>query len=116
MKEDRVDWLIKLTEDKKLKWHKADSDVNEHCEEQRLKKAFWAAHSTPGVGGRFGGAYIGWRGQKKVLCVVIIDGTGNWIYIDAKKDVRMSAKRLLSAVRKTALKKEDCARCKELGW
>ena len=113
---EMVDWVIKLTEDKKLKWHKTDEDVNEHCEEQRLKKAFWVAHSTPGVGARFGGAYIGLRGKKKVLCVVIVDGGNNWTYIDANRETKRSAQYLLSIVKKMVLKKEDCKRCEELGW
>lgn len=113
---EMVDWVIKLTEDKKLKWHKSDEDVNQHSEEQRLKQAFWVAHSTSDVGGRFGGAYIGLRGKKKVLCAVVVDGAGNWTYIDAKKGLAGSVKCLRSVVERMAIKKEDCERCKKLGW
>ncbi|MHB9019721.1 MAG: hypothetical protein ACYC3G_02515 [Minisyncoccota bacterium] len=114
--DEMVDWITRLTEDKKLAWHKVEGDVNEHLEEQRLKNAFMVAHSAPCVGRRFGGAYIGFRGKRKILCAAIIDGVGNWIYVDARKLKNDSVKKLLLAVKKSSFKKEDCKRCKELGW
>lgn len=114
--DEMVDWVTRLTEDKKLSWHKVDGDVNEHSEEQRLKNAFMVAHSAPCVGEKFGGAYIGFRGKRKVLCAVIVDGAGNWYYLDAKKELKRSVKYLFLAVKKASFQKEDCKRCKELGW
>jgi len=114
--QELVSWVSKLTTDKMLTWHKVEGDVNEHLEEQRLKNAYMVAHSAPCVGRRFGGAYIGFRGKRKILCVAIIDGVGNWIYLDAKKDLKKSVKCLFSLVKKNVLNTKTCERCRSLGW
>ncbi len=111
-----VDWVIKLTKDGMLVWHKVEGDVNEHLEEQRLKNAYMVAHSKPCIGRRFGGAYIGFRGKRKVLCAAIVDGVGNWLYLDAKKELKISVKTLFSLAKKRSLKKDACKRCRKLGW
>ena len=113
---DMINWIAKLTEDKMLTWHAVEGNVNEHLENQRLRNAFMVVHSEAAVGAKFGGAYIGHRGNKKVLCAAIVDGTGNWYYIDAKKTEKIPVKKLFSIVKKMVLKTEECKRCKELGW
>ncbi|GEM_PF-2001596 len=111
---DTIDWIAKLTKDKMLTWHIVDGNVNEHLEDQRLRNAFMVVHSDPAVGSRFSGAYIGYRGNKKILCAAIIDGTGNWYYVDAKNENKRSVKDLLLIVKRTVLKNEKCKRCKGL--
>jgi hypothetical protein len=111
-----VDWVLMLTKSKMLTWHKVGEDVNEHLESQRLKNAFMVAHSSPCVRRKFGGAYIGFRGKRKILCAAIVDGSGNWYYIDAKKEESISVKKFFSLVKKMATKKEKCRKCKKLGW
>ena len=113
---DTVVWIAMLTESKMLTWHPVKGSVNEHLEEHRLKNAFMVSHSSPCVGRRFGGAYIGFRGKRKILCVAIVDGVGNWHYVDAKDKEKGSVKKLFSIVKRMVLKEEDCKRCKELGW
>jgi phage terminase large subunit len=116
MDEDRVLWVKNLTERKDLVWHKVDGDVNEHLDEQKLKNAYMVSHSSDRVGRRFGGAYIGFRGKRKVLCFVLVDGVGNWIYIDATYSEKEPVKKLFSTVKKMATKQSECNRCKSLGW
>ena len=111
---EMVDWVIKLTKDGMLVWHKAERDVNEHSEEQRLKNAYVVSHFKPCIGKRFGGAYIGFRGKRKVLCAAIVDGVGNWHYLDARKELKVPVKNLFSLVRKGFLKKDICQKCGEI--
>ncbi|MCL5017173.1 MAG: hypothetical protein M1155_00705 [Patescibacteria group bacterium] len=103
---EMVDRIAELTKSKMIMWQRSDRDINEHSEEQRLKNAFMVVNFAPCISRTFGGAYIGLRGRRKILCVAIIDGIGNWHYIDAKREVKGSVKDLFRLVKNNVSKRK----------
>ena len=111
---EMVDRVLELTKSKMFIWQKAERDINEHLEEQRLKSAFLVTGFAPCAGRTFRGVYIGLRGKEKVLCAAIVDDLGNWHYIDAKNDSEKSVKDLFLVVKKMISNKDACRNCEHL--